>query len=425
MCYPGIDQPAGGAVPLTDLQIRKLVAEAPERIEVWDARLPGFGIRVSAAGTKSFILLYRHKGRARRITLGRYPVLSLSDARGRAREALAEVARGEDPQSQKVVDRAGSRFDEAVRVFVRTYCQQHNRQSTRRETQRLLEARFVRRWRARDVREISKANVLEIIDEAVNEGTPSAANHALATIRLFFNWCVDRGLVEVNPCIRLKMPAKAVSRDRVLADAEVRDIWNAACSMEYPFGTITQLLLLTAQRRNEVTQLRWSDLDFNAGIWSIPGEFTKNGVAHVVPLVPEAIEILKRVPRIDNDMLFPSRAGNGRAFSGFSKSKERLAALACVEPFTLHDLRRTAATRMAGLGVAPHVVERLLNHVAGILGGIAGVYNRFKYRDEVREALGLWTGYVRNLVGAERFISSDEMRTKETAITTVTEGPKE
>jgi integrase len=216
----------------------------------------------------------------------------------------------------------------------------------------------------------------------------------LPTIRLFFNWCVDRGLIDVNPCARLKMPAKKVSRDRVLSDAEILRIWNAARSIGYPFGTIAQLLLLTAQRRKEVTTLRWSDLNLEAAQWSIPGELTKNGIAHVVPLVPEVIDILKHVPRIDDAFIFPSRSGRGRTFSGFSRSKERLAALACVEEFTLHDLRRTTATRLAGLGVAPHVIERLLNHVTGVLGGVAGVYNRFKYRDEVREALALWTAYV-------------------------------
>jgi integrase len=370
---------------------------------VWDARLPGFGIRVSPKGTKSFVLLYRHKRRCRRMTLGRYPIVSLAEARILAREALAQVARGNDPQTPKRVERTSPRFDDTVELFVRTYCQQHNRESTRRETERLLKTRFVRHWGARDVAEISKADVLRIVDEAVADGAPSAANHALATIRLFFNWCVDRDLIVTNPCDRLKKPAKTIPRDRVLDDDDTAAIWRAAHSMGYPFGTLAQLLLLTAQRRNEVVQMRWADLDFNAGLWSIPGPLTKNGRGHVVPLVPEVISILRSVPRFENNMLFPSRTGEGRAFSAFSKSKERLALLARVEAFRLHDLRRTAATRMASLGVAPHVVERLLNHTTGILGGVAGVYNRFKYREEVRMALELWTAHVRKLVASEGF----------------------
>jgi integrase len=391
---------------LTDLRIRKLTPAGAERVEAWDGRLPGFGIRVSVHGTKSFVLLYRHDGRCRRMTLGRYPFLSLADARRKAHLALAEVARGGDPQAPRRAKRPSNRFDATVELFVRTYCQQHNRQSTRRETARLLRTRFVSRWGARDVCDITKADVLKIVDEAVAAGVPSAANHALATVRVFFNWCADRGLIAESPCARLKMPARARSRDRVLDDNELAAIWRAACAMGYPFGTITQVLLLTAQRRNEVVQMRWTDLDFDACVWSIPANVAKNGNAHVVPLVPEMMEILRCTPRFDNEMLFPSRTAEGRVFSGFSKGKERLDALAQVRAFTLHDLRRTAATRMAGRGIAPHIVERVLNHVTGVLGGVAGVYNRFKYRDEVRDALTVWTGCVRHAVGGDSFVAA-------------------
>jgi len=393
-------------VPLTDLQIRKC-APRSRRFEIWDARLPGFGLRVSPLGRKSFVLLYRHKGRARRLTLGRYPILSLSEARNRAIEALALVARDLDPQADKAAERSNTRFAGVVEQFLRTYCQEHNRASTRRETRRLLEARFVSRWGTRDLRDIGKADVLEIVDQALRDGTPSAANHALATIRVFFNWCLDRGLIDDNPCSRLKAPAKLVTRDRILSDTELVGIWNAATSSGFPFGTIAQLLLLTAQRRNEVVSMRWPDLDLEGGLWTIPGDLTKNGVAHAVPLVPEVVDILASIPRTHDVLIFPSRAGNGRCFSGFSNSKRRLSAAAGVAAFTLHDLRRTAATRLASLGVAPHVIERLLNHVTGVLGGIAGVYNRFKYRDEMREALVLWTRHVRQLVGPDWLESSD------------------
>jgi len=384
---------------LTDLRIRKLPPDPTKRVEIWDARVPAFGIRVSPNGNKSFVLLYRHRGRPRRMTIGRYPVVSLSEARNRAIEALGQVARGADPREQKARKDNGTRFDDTVDMFVRTYCRQHNRESTRRETERLLKARFVSRWAARDIREVSKSDVLKIIDEALKDGVPSAANHALATIRLFFNWCSDRGLVDVNPCDRLKAPAKKIARDRVLDDLELGKVWSAAASIGYPFGTITQLLVLTAQRRNEVTSMRWADLDLEAAAWSIPAALTKNGVTHVVPLVPEVLQILKSVPRVDNHLLFPARSSEGRAFSAFSKSKERLTSLSTVTEFTLHDLRRTVATRMASLGIAPHVIERLLNHVTGTLGGVAGVYNRFKYREEVRAALVLWAAHVRQVVG--------------------------
>jgi len=323
--------------------------------------------------------------------------MTLSEARELATEAIRTAKRGVDPQNQKVVERTGVRFDQTAELYVQTYCAQHNRESTRRETERLLKARFVSRWGARDLREITKADVLEIIDEAVANGTPSAANHAVAVIRALFNWCLDRGLIESSPCARIKMPAKTVSRERVLTDVEIAAVWSAACGAGYPFGTIVRLLLLTAQRRNEVTKMRWADIDGETGIWSIPKELTKNGVAQTVPLVPLALEILKGVPHVDRELVFPSRAGGGRAFSGFSRSKRRLAVAAEIEPFRLHDFRRTISTKLASFGVAPHVTERLLNHVSGILGGVAGVYNRFKYIDEMRDALTRWSDHVEAL----------------------------
>jgi integrase len=140
--------------------------------------------------------------------------------------------------------------------------------------------------------------------------------------------------------------------------------------------------------------MRWRDLDFEGAQWAMPRELTKNDNGHIVPLVPTAMAVLREIPRLDAELVFPARTLNGRAASGFSKSKQRLAELANVRAFTLHDFRRTAATRLASLGVAPHVIERLLNHVTGTLGGVAGVYNRFKYRDEVRRALELWTNHL-------------------------------
>jgi len=383
-------------MPLTDFQLRHLIAAGKQRVEVWDERIPGFGLRVSPGGNKTFVLVYRHRGRACRKTLGRYPTLPLAEARRMARAALGDLARGIDPRGPE--RRKTNRFDVTVDQFVRTYCLQHNRQSTRRETERILKVRFVSRWASRDVSDISKADIIEVIDQAVQDGKGGAANHALAAIRLFFNWCVDRGMLETNPCLRLKMPAKKISRDRVLDDQELSAIWHAAVEIGYPFGTITQLLMLTGQRRNEVATMRWEDLDQQGSLWTIPAEASKNGQLHAVPLVPGIIDIVARIPHLDQTLLFPSRRA-GRPFSAFSKGKRQLAYLSKVESFTLHDLRRTVATRLAGFAVEPHIIERLLNHTTGVLGGVAGVYNRFKYREEVRQALALWVAHVQQLSG--------------------------
>ncbi|MGE3702264.1 MAG: tyrosine-type recombinase/integrase, partial [Hyphomicrobiaceae bacterium] len=252
-------------MPLTDIQIRQLRADDRARLEVWDRRVPGFGVRVSGSGHKSFVLLYRHKGRSRRMTIGRYPIVGLAEARRRALEVLGQLAKGVDPSIRGENSMVGECFGDAVEYFIRNHCTQHNRISTRRETERILRVRFVNRWGNRPLREIAKSDVIEIIDEVIAKGAPSAANHALATARVFFNWCADRGLIDLNPCARVKMPAKKVSRERVLNSEELVRIWLGSCTLGYPFGTITQLLLLTAQRRNEIAQLRWGHLDFEEG----------------------------------------------------------------------------------------------------------------------------------------------------------------
>lgn len=384
-------------VALTDISIRNLAAHPSERYEVFDAKIPGFAVRVFPSGVRSFVVFYRVKGRLRRLTLGRYPMVSLAEARRLASEALNRVAHGTDPQRERSAERHGSRFRDTVETFVRLHCERHNRQNTAQETARVLRTRFVTKWGSRDVREISKADVVGVLDAIMGAGLPSAANHALAGIRKFFAWCVERGLVDANPCAGVRAPAPHQSRDRVLSDIELAALWRGCDQAGYPFGDIVKLLVLTAQRRGEVTQMRWSEIDIAGATWSIPAERTKSNRAQVVPLIAHAIEILNRVPRLQSELVFPAVGAETRSFSGFSKAKRRLDLLSSIQSWTLHDVRRSVATGLARLGVAPHVVERLLNHTTGTLGGVAGVYNRFGYLPEMRAALELWAAHLEKL----------------------------
>jgi integrase len=383
---------------LTDIAIRKL-APRSDRFEVFDAKIPGFAVRVAASGVKSFVVLYRVKGRLRRMTLGRYPTVSLADARLLADDALNRVAHGGDPQRDKIAERRGTRFRDAVESFVRLHCERHNRESTAHETARVLRSRFVARWGSRDVREVGKGDIVALLDGIVNGGHPSAANHALAAIRKFFAWSVERGLVDTSPCAGIRAPAVQKSRDRVLEDRELAAVWRGCAQISYPFGIIVRLLILTAQRRGEVTTMCWSELDLDAATWSIPAAKTKSNRAQVVPVVPPAIVMLKATPRFGGDFVFPAVGNGERSFSGFSKAKRRLDEISGVHGWTLHDLRRTAATGLARLSVAPHVVEKILNHTTGTLGGVAGVYNRFGYLPEMRAALEQWAQHVAELAG--------------------------
>jgi integrase len=383
--------------PFSDLFLRKVKPPASGRVEFYDGRTPGFGVRVSARGTKTFFVLGRHGSGFRRVTLGRYPTLSLEKARRRANDALNTLSDGIDPQQEKRAARIrqDDQFKAVIATYVETYCKRHNRPNTANETERLLNAVFIPKWSTRKITEVGKADVVSVVDGIMAEGKPSAARHAFSAIRKFFNWCVEQGRLEQSPCLALKPPVKANNRERVLSDVELVAVLNAAKALGWPFGPIVQLLTFTAQRRGEVVGMKWDELDLTAKIWTIPSDRTKNHRTHVVPLTASAMAVIETLPRIGGSgFVFPARGYTGRAYSGYSKGKRALDSLAEQHDWTLHDLRRTAATGMAKAGVAPHVVEKILNHVSGTFGGVAGVYNRFGYLDEMREALTSWESYV-------------------------------
>ena len=385
---------------LTDLAIRKLNAADADRLEVWDARVPGLGVRVSKSGTKTFVLMFRHRGLKRRMTLGRYPQLTLSDARDKAIDALREVAAGSDPILRtRREDDVTFQFAVAVDNYVERHCKAHNRASTARESERSLRKHFVGRWGRRDVRDIEPRHINEILDALVAAGTPSEANHALGIIKTFFRWCVDRDMLAVSPCQTIRKPAKHNSRSRTLSAAEIGKVWSAFVDEGYPFGDMAKLLLLTAQRRGEVAEMCWSQIDLDRRTWTIPATLAKNGREHAVPLSTGAVELIAGLPRMSGTRVFPAHGNHANAISGFTRAKRRFDATCEVYGWTLHDLRRTAATHMAELGVAPHVIERILNHATGTLGGVAGIYNRFQYLPDMRAALELWASEIEKKTG--------------------------
>ncbi len=279
--------------------------------------------------------------------------------------------------------------------FIDKYARPRNRDW--RETERVLTREFGTRWGRHAVGAITKNEVTGAIDSIVARGSPGSAARSFAIVRRFFNWCVERGTIEVSPCQGLRSPTAPNARERVLGDEELRAVWSASLAMGYPFGTVVQLLTLTAQRKGEVVGCEWSELDLKTGTWTIPAERNKSKRTHTVALSRLTSEIVETIPRLHERWLFPSEEGEG-LISGFSKWKDRLDVASGVPEWRLHDLRRTAATGMARLGVAPHVIERILNHTTGILGGVAGIYNRFQYLPEMRAALELWAEHIAKVV---------------------------
>lgn len=381
---------------LTDAKIRALKPVSNKQLDISDEKIPGFGIRVSPKGTKTFSLVYRFDTRQRRLNLGRYPILSLSEARKAAQAALREVSLGTDPAREKEKHKNDVfEFKNFVNQFIEDYAKRRNK--SWRETQRLLEKEFVVFWGKRDLRSIEKRDVTKTLDGIVKRGSPSLANHAFAAVRKLFNWAVERDFIEVSPCTGLRAPSKFVKSDRVLSDAELIQVWHGAEEMSYPYGRIVQLLILTGQRIGEVSSIEWNDIDTEENVWNIPADRNKSGRFHRLPLSPQAFNIIKLIPRIDDVLLFPAR-GRNTPVSGFSKWKRKIDELSQVNDWKIHDIRRTVATGMARAKVQPFIVERVLNHRSGEISGVAEVYNRYSYADEMGEALEQWGHYVQHLV---------------------------
>ena len=307
-----------------------------------DGKIAGMGVRVTATGAKSFYLAYRFLGRAHRLNLGRYPTTTLAKARAKAHAALVALSEGNDPRG---TDSKGQPFATVLSAFIEGHCKRHNRPSTAAETERLLNCYFLPFWKSRSVDSITRADVSAALEPVMKRNAHSSARHAFVALRKFFNWCVENGKLNDSPCAGMKPPAKAGSRDRVLSNDELRDIWRHAEALGYPFGRIVQLLMLTAQRRTEVSAMAWDEFDQANAVWTIPAERSKNGKPHTVPLSPASLDILRQIPRTTSRYVFPARGMPQQPYTGWSKGKRQLDAAASLHDWTLHDLRRTASNQ--------------------------------------------------------------------------------
>lgn len=382
---------------LTPKTIDALQPAVNKRYEVHDQFLPGLHLRVSATGGKVFGVSRRINGRMKRIRIGAYPVVSLADAREKARDILRHIELGQyDETSLSVAEPVPClTLGEVVPEFIKLYAKPRNKDW--RGTERVLQ-KFAPLF-SRPTDQIKRADVVRVLDTIIAGGAPTRANRALAAIKKLMNWCVDRAMIETSPVAALRPPTKEIARDRVLSDDELIAIYGAGASEGFPFEQFLKLLILTGQRRGEVAGMRWPELDLDKGIWTLPAKRAKNATSHIVPLAPLAILILKSVPRFQGSDLVFTTTGD-TPISGFGRLKERLdvAVGLDAEEWRFHDLRRTMATNMAMMRIQPHIIEAVLNHKTGIVSGVAATYNRHAYLDEKREALELWANKVKDLV---------------------------
>lgn len=375
---------------LTPKLIDSLQAATTKRYEVRDEIVTGLMVRVSYTGAKVWCLAATVKDRPRRIKLGTYPVLSLADARDKARDILRQVQLGtfEDQPELRLT------LGEVIPQFIELYAKPRNR--SWKSTERVL-SKFAA-LHDKPLDEIKRGDVVKVLDDMMSAGMGTGTNRALAAIKKLFSWCVDRGTLETNPVAALKAPAKEVSRDRVLTSAEIVACWSAAEGEGFPFEPFAKLVILTGQRRGEVAGMQWSEIDLTNATWTIPAKRAKNATQHTVPLAPLAVSILENLPRFaGSDYVFTTTGKT--PISGFGRLKARLEKASGADDWRMHDIRRTVATNMAMMGVQPHVIEAVLNHKSGIVSGVAAVYNRHAYTLEKRGALTKWAEHVGELIG--------------------------
>lgn len=410
---------------------KRIEAEKPAtaRKEIPDGLLPGLYLVVQPSGAKSYAVRYRHAGAPRKLTIGPHPAIDLTSARTLGGKALRAAAEGRDPAAEKqnakgetkraaIQEARGKRdlFENVAREFIERHAMKSTRETTWRETARILGLRsdadgtlievggdVIPAWKGRKIQDITKRDVIALLD-AVNDRAPIMANRVLAAVRKLFNWCLARDVISVSPCTLVEPPAPERSRERILTDDEIRRLWKAADAEGWPFGPLVKMLLLTGQRLGEVGGMRWEELDLDAKMWTLPGERVKNNNKHEVPLSDIAVEILKALPRIKTTKGFVFTTTRDAAVSGFSRAKDRLDASIAggegepIEHWTFHDLRRTMASGMARLGIQLPVIEKILNHTSGTFRGVVGVYQRHSYADEKRKALDAWASFIMQVV---------------------------
>jgi integrase len=364
----------------------------------WDAGYPGFGVKVTPKGRKVFIVLYRTGGagsKLRKYTIGPYGRVTLHQARVAAQRVFAAKLEGRDPAAEKREAKrrvVADRVEDLLETFI---VQRLSQNRSGGEISRLLRREVGKPWAGRSIHEVSKRDVVEVVTAIEQRGAPVAANKALKAIKTFLRWCVGRAVLDQSPAEGVPLPSKEVARDRVLDDSELARVILAAREIGGPYGGIVELLALTGQRREEVARLQREELDLAQRVWTLPKSRTKNAKTHVVHLSHQSMAVLKHA---DQPGPYVFSLLGTKPFREFSRAKRRLDQLSGVTDWRLHDLRRTCVSGMARLGVAPHVADKILNHQAGTISGVAAVYQRHEFLSERKEALERWAAHVAHIV---------------------------
>jgi integrase len=384
---------------LTDVAVRNFKPGAKRR-EIPDGGCRSLFLVLQPSGRKSWAVRYRFGGRTRKLTLD--SGLTLAEARKAATAALHELEHGKDPavlkvdaaaaEKQAAALREADSVDRWVKAFLE-YQRKRVRENTLSQCEHALRL-VLAKWGGRVVHDIRRRDVIELVEGAVEARGPIAANRVHSYTRRFFSWLCERDVIDASPCTGVKPPSKERSRDRVLSDAEIKELWEACELVGGPAAVAIKLLALSGARLSEVTEMRRSEI--NGDLWTLPAQRTKNAERHDVPLSSQALALIERVP------VFAEH--EERVFPPTSWSRVKVEIDAHMKPkerWVLHDLRRTCASGMARLGIRLPVIEKTLNHKSGTFRGIVGVYQRHDFATEKRDALQRWADHIDAVVRGE------------------------
>lgn len=381
---------------LTERTVKSLKPVRGKRLEVFDAVVSGLALRVTEGGAKSWTVLYRHRGRLRRMTLGSLDVISLSKARERARDLLHDASKGADPATDKQAGRKAETIVDLADLYIEKWAKPRKR--SWKADRNLLDHKVLPKWRHRAIVDITRQDVRRLVEDIAEAGAPIVANRAAALLSKMFAFALDRDLVTVSPAVRIPRPGREQARDRVLSEDELRALWRAFDELDGPMGAFYKLRLLTAQRGGEVASMRWPDVDIEHGWWTIPATSSKNKLAHRVPLNASAVALLASLlASADEDAVYVLGATHRAKGNGARGKRQQAEAAATfpVDNFRGHDLRRTAASIMASSGISRLTISKILNHVER---SVTAVYDRHSYDPEKAAALNWWDVKLRTIL---------------------------
>ncbi len=385
---------------LTETGVAKIKPPTSGRLDIADAVVTGLALRVTPSGVKSWCFIYRLGGKQRRMTIGRYPDIDLMKARQIVRKGKEDIALGSDPfkmREEKIFAQINKAEEEMTvqhlfEDFFELYAKKYHKRP--KDTKRWFERHIIPALGKMPIKEVRRRDVIKLIDEIKASKRPSGANHVLAQLRKMFNWGIERDLLESNVCTHISKPHPIQGRERVFTRQEIKEFWNACDALDYPYGQLCKVLLLTGQRCNEIAKIKKNYIDFEEKIIRLPAENVKAGRTQDIPLSDFAISILKSMPQFKGPFIFTTTHGK-KAVAGFGKTKSKIKKHFKAEDWRYHDLRRCCATGMAELGVPLHTISRVLGHAEG---GITKIYARHSYLPEKRRALDLWSTHVWNIL---------------------------